>query len=116
MLQIRKRSLVVVLALVLLSAPAFAAQAAPSAAGAAPWSWLSGLYQGFYQGLARVVGDRADNAAPRNLAAATEAGPGMDPDGLAAGPGMDPNGLTGGPEMDPNGASADAGPSMDPNG
>lgn len=52
------------------------------------------------------------------LFAASEAGPGMEPNGAGAAPEMDPDGLTteAGPGMDPDGTESDAGPHMDPNG
>jgi hypothetical protein len=87
-------------ALVLAVVPA--ASAAPGDGGPAvtsplaAWQWLHGWL------------DR--------LFAASEAGPGMDPNGsdAQAGPHMDPNGVEA--ELDPDGTQSDAGPHMDPDG
>ena len=58
------------------------------------------------------------NAWIDRLFATSEAGPGMDPNGVQAGPDMDPNGMTteAGPHMDPDGPQTEAGPDMDPDG
>jgi|GEM_PF-6781357 len=97
--------LVLAVALAATALPAPAVQAAPAAPTAVEL-WFDGLVDTL----------EAWMSAPLGVAtSSSEAGPGMDPNGIEAdaGPGMDPDGLTATPQT---GGESDAGPSMDPNG
>lgn len=97
--------------LLLVTAWAAPAAAAPRAAEPAPWAQPLAWFAGLIEAIFGADGDLGPEMDPNGLQAGSgDLGPGMDPNGLEAGdlgPGMDPDGLQ---------ADGDLGPDMDPNG
>lgn len=114
--RIRRPTLVTLLAVGLLIAPAFPAAAAPAAPG-----WLAHLFEtltfrlGFWAAGSGSTGETYPELDPDGLTSPSPQRTGVASEGEAY-PELDPDGLTAAPPSDPPSGEGEAFPHLDPNG